>query len=234
MNKFTQSAIGLLERSLIKTATVIAIRDWEPSTFREVDLHMPGCDMHKWQEAQHMKCRVAPYVYRDYTPSGWDAETQTCTLFIDTAHEGPGSHWAKGLSVGDAISYLGVSSAHQQPVPDKRMVFLGDETAIGHFFSLRQLAGRDPDISGAVVLSEEHHQEEFKRYFPQVGLEALYKGSSGYFETLKDWVSRLDFGDPSGTVFYLVGNIPAVTRLRKLLKEKGFGGRQVKTQGFWN
>jgi len=258
MNKLTRATIGLLERRLVKTATVLAVRVWDPATFREIDLHMPGCDMRNWQQAQHMKCRVAPLVYRDYTPSGWDAETQTCTLFIDTAHEGPGSCWAKGLSVGDAISYLGISSAHQQPVPGKRMIFLGDETAIGHFLSLQQLAGlhglggapgparlaglagslglarRHPAISGAIVLSDRHHLDEFARYFPQSGLEALHKGGSGYYAALEEWVSRLEPGDPSDTVFYLAGYGPAVAGLRKILREKGYGGSQVKAQGFWN
>src|SRR5438045_1888995 len=106
MNKFTQATADLLERRWLKIAKVLAIRAWDPATFLEIDLHLPDCDMSKWQEAQHMKCKVGPLAYRDYTPSGWDAETRTCTLFIDAGHEGQGSRWVKKLKTGDTVYYL--------------------------------------------------------------------------------------------------------------------------------
>ena len=226
--------MALLEGCLAKTATVLAVRVWEPATFREIDLHMPGCDMSNWSRTQHMKCKVAPSIYRDYTPSGWDVETQTCTLFIDTAHDGPGSRWAKGLRTGDTLTYLGIGSSHQRPVSNKRLVFLGDETAIGHFFALQQLADKETAICGAVAMAEQPHREEFARYFSRLGFQPLHKNSSGDYAALKDWVSGLAVTDPSELIFYLAGFTPAVVQLRKFLKEKGYEGSQIKTQGFWN
>jgi len=234
MNAITQKAIALLESRLAKTATVLAVRVWEPATFREIDLYMPGCDMHKWSRTQHMKCRVDALTYRDYTPSGWDAETQTCTLFIDTAHDGPGSRWAKGLRTGDTLTYLGIGSSHQQPVSRKRLVFLGDETAIGHFFALQQLADIETVICGAVAMAQPPHREEFARYFSRLGFQPLHKGSSGDYAALEEWVSGLSVTDPSELIFYLAGYTPAVTRMRKFLKRQGYEGSQIKAQGFWN
>jgi len=233
MNKLTHATVGLLERRWLKTATVLAIRTWEPATFLEIDLHLPDCDMSKWQQSQHMKCKVGPLAYRDYTPSGWDAETRTCTLLIDAGHEGPGSRWVKGLKTGDTVSYLGISSSHHQPAPGKRMVFLGDETAIGHFLSLQQLAGKEARIDGAITLAHRHHQDEFARYFSGLGLQTLSKGSAGNYAALEEWVSGLGPADGNDAVFYLAGYIPAVVRLRKLLKGKGYSSRQVRCQGFW-
>jgi NADPH-dependent ferric siderophore reductase len=232
MNTITQKAIALLESRVAKTATVLAVRVWDPATFREIDLHMPGCDMSKWSQTQHMKCKVGPFTYRDYTPSGWHAETQTCTLFIDAGHDGPGSRWVKGLQPGDTLSYLGIASSHQQPVSNKRLVFLGDETAIGHFFALQQLAGADTAISGAVAIAEKHHRDEFSRYFSRLGLQALHK--DGEYRALEDWVSEFVVTDFSDTVFYLAGYTPAVARLRKLLKRKGYDGGRIRAQGFWD
>jgi NADPH-dependent ferric siderophore reductase len=234
MNSITQKAIALIERRLVKTATVLAVRAWDPAHFLEIDLHLPGCDMGKWKEAQHMKCKVGPLSYRDYTPSGWDVDTQTCTLYVDAGHTGPGSQWAKKLQRGDQFSYMGVGSSHHQPIAGKRLVFLGDETAIGHFLALQQLAGDAATFTGAIAFSERHHQEEFALYFAQSGLHPLNKARSGEYYELEDWVMESVLADPSETIFYLAGHIPAMLRIRNLLKERGIGRGQVKMQGFWN
>jgi NADPH-dependent ferric siderophore reductase len=233
MNKLTRATVGLFERKWLKTARVLAIRTWDPATFWEVDLHLPDCDMSKWLEVQHMKCKVGPMSYRDYTPSGWDEETRTCTLFIDAAHEGQGSRWVKELKVGDSIHYLGISSSHHQPASGKRLVFLGDETTIGHFFALHQLAGKQARINGAIVIAHKHHQHEFSHYFSQLGLHTLDKDDSRPYGKLEEWVSTLD-PNLNDTVFYLAGYSPAVLRLRKLLRGKGYTGDRIRAQGFWD
>src|ERR1700750_1177255 len=164
MNKLTQRAIALAEAPFLRAATVLGVRTWEPGSIREIDLHLPDCDMSRWTRAQHIKCKVGTLSYRDYTPLGWDAETSTCTLLIHTGHAGIGSNWARGLQPGDIIAYRGVGSSHHQPVTGREMVFLGDESAIGHFLALQQLAGEGKEISGAVLLSEPHHEQEFQDY----------------------------------------------------------------------
>ncbi len=231
MNKLTQKALTLAETPFIRSARVLAVRVWEPDTVREIDLHLPDCDMSKWNSAQHIKCKVDTWVYRDYTPAGWDAETRTCTLIIHTAHDGPGSRWGKRLRAGDTVAYLGVGSSHQQPTRGKPLVFLGDETAIGHFLALRQLAGDHAIIEGAIVLSEKHHRDEFDQYFSGWGLQSLEKGASRKYEALDEWVEGSDSFEHRDAVFYLAGYSPEVVRLRKLLRQRGM---QVHAQGFWD
>jgi NADPH-dependent ferric siderophore reductase len=236
MNNVKQKTIAFLERKLVRSATVLAVRAWEPASFIEIDLHLPGVDMNKWDEVQHIKCKVGPLIYRDYTPMGWDADTQTCTLFIDAAHEGPGSRWAKALERGDTLSYLGISSSHHQLVRNKRLVFLGDETSIGHFLALRQLVDGQQGMSvcGAIAIAEKHHQDEFGRYFPHSGLEAVNKRYGTDYIGLETWIDDHTMTDPSDTIFYLAGYIPAMMRLRKMLRQKGYANGQVKVQGFWD
>jgi NADPH-dependent ferric siderophore reductase len=215
-----------------KIATVLAVRTWEPGSIREIDLHMPDCDMSGWTSAQHIQCKVGSLTYRDYTPLGWDVETSTCTLLIHTGHEGIGSRWACRLAVGDAVAYRGVRSSHHQPA-GRSLVFLGDETAIGHFLALRQLAGSDARISGAVLLSEPHHREEFQAYYPGWELETLRKAAGDYQE-LDHWVEQWEPREHPDAVFYLAGYIPSVVRLRKLLRRKGVARGRVKAEGFWD
>jgi NADPH-dependent ferric siderophore reductase len=234
MNLVKQKTMAFLERRLVKSATVLAVRMWSPATFIEIDLHMPGVDMNKWYEVQHIKCKVGPLIYRDYTPSGWDAGTQTCTLFIDAAHEGPGSRWAKSLERGDTLSYFGISSSHHQPARNKRLVFLGDESAIGHFLALGQLADDRSSVCGAIAIAEKHHQDEFGNYFPYSGLEAVNKTHWADYAALENWTDDYPVNGLSDTIFYLAGYVPSMVRLRKILRQKGCAGSQVKVQGFWD
>jgi len=194
---------------------------------------MPDCDMSGWTNAQHIKCKVGSFVYRDYTPLGWDAETSTCTLLIHTGHEGTGSRWARQLAVGDAVSYLGIKPSHHQPVSGRSLVFLGDESAIGHFLALRQLAPSGAEIRGAVLLSEAHHREEFRAYYPGWELETLRKSEGDYLE-LDRWVEQWEPREHPDAVFYLAGYIPSVVRLRKLLRRKGIARGRVMAEGFWD
>ncbi|MDR3714507.1 MAG: SIP domain-containing protein [Puia sp.] len=232
MNVLKQSAEAL-ENRLLKTGRVLATRSWSPAGFVEVDLHLPGCDMSGWTETKHIKCRVAPFTYRDYTPAGWDAETQTCTLYIETGHDGPGSHWARRLKRGDCISYLGVANSHQRAESDRQLVFLGDETAIGHFFALSGLAGPGAPITGALSILHQDHQQQFAEYFPRLHLQLLKKREAQDYESLLRWVNDTI---PSGqnAVFLLAGYGSAVSQMRRLLRQKGYGNDRVRAEGFWN
>jgi len=128
-----------------------------------------------------LEIKVGVLSYRDYTPSGWDAETHTCTLLIHAAHDGPGSA-----------------------------------------------------ISGAILLSEPHHQQEFHDYFRGWDIAPLPKQGNDRYRELGDWVGALDTREHADTVFYLAGYIPGVVDLRRQLRRKGFSGGQVKTQRFWD
>lgn len=233
MKLLTQKAIALAETPFFRTAAVLAVRPWDPESILEIDLHLPECDMSRWTRAQHIRCKVGVLSYRDYSASGWDAETHTCTLLIHVAHDGPGSRWARSLRAGDTISYRKSESSHHQPVT-KQMCFLGDETAIGHFLALQQLAKPGASISGAVLLTEPHHQQEFHDYFPGWNVTPLSKREDGDYRQLSDWVDAIDRKEHADTVFYLAGYIPGVVDLRRRLRRQGIAGSRVETQGFWD
>ena len=229
-----RKAISLIEQRMSKTGTVLAVRAWEPDSVVEVDLHLPGAGpgMHKWTQAQHIKCKVADFEYRDYTPCGWDAETSTCTLIIHTGHDGAGARWARSLQAGDVFSYVGIGSSMQKPADNAHLVFLGDESAVGHFFALHQLSTRPLSVSGAIAFSAQAHLDAFPEYFCDFGtVQAVEKTPGHDSNALLQWVADRHFY--SNTVFYLAGQIPVVMQLRNLLKAQGFSGAQIKAQGFW-
>src|SRR3954469_13769294 len=108
--KLLHMEMSILEKirkpQLLKTGRVLAVRSWLPATMIEIDLHLPSIDMQQWQEVPYIKFRVGTLSYRDYTPTEWDAATGTCTLFINTAHSGPGSLWARNLRRNDSVQYI--------------------------------------------------------------------------------------------------------------------------------
>lgn len=230
MSTIKQKAISLIENRMIKTGMVLQVREWELS-FVEVDLYLPGAPMHLWREAQHMKCKVAPFTYRDYTPADWDADTHTCTLFIDTNHDGPGSRWAQALKRGDQVTYVGIGSAHHRPETGADIVCLGDESGMGHFLALRQLTQPTQSFSGAVALHTSEQQTMMATLKTQLsGIARLRTECS---RELLEWLDGQK-NNWHNTVFYLAGYSHTVAALRKALKAKGISPRQIKAQGFWS
>lgn len=227
-----RKAISLIEQRMSKAGAVLAVRAWNPDSIVEVDLHLPGVNMYKWTQAQHIKCKVAEYEYRDYTPCGWDAETSTCSLIIHTGHDGAGARWGRGLQQGDIFSYVGIGSAMQRPAENAHLVFLGDESAIAHFYALNQLATRSLSVTGAITFTAPEHLEVFPEYFFDFGtVQAIEKTPGHNGNALLQWVAGRHF--PGNTVFYLAGQIPVVVQLRHLLRAQGIGSGQIKAQGFW-
>ena len=227
MNILKQKAVAFFERGMAKTADILDVRHWHNRTLVEADLHIPDANMHKWDAVQHIKVKVAEYTYRDYTPALWDADTRTCTLFIDAGHSGPGSAWARSLSPGDRLTYLGIGPTPHKPVPGVGVYCLGDSSTIGHFLALEQLAEGKSPVHGALCLTNGRHQAEFSQYFRT----ALQPVNGESYHSLRAWLTEHPV---SGGTVYIAGHIPTVIQLRKYIKRlDGFKGT-VKAQGFWD
>lgn len=231
MNILKQKAIAILEKTVIKTGTVLDVRAWEPATFFEIDLYLPETDMQGWTTVQHMKCKVAPATYRDYTPAGWDADTHTCTLYIDTAHDGPGSQWAASLHKGDTIQYMGIASTFHKPQPQTTLVYMGDSSSIGHFLAMQQLAGATYTVTGAIALAQPEHRQQFAEYF-HLPVTTVNAGNKGGLDHLANWLQQQQF--TSNTTVYIAGHIPTSVQLRKQLRQRNDIKGSIKVQGFWS
>lgn len=60
------------------------------------------------------------------------------------------------------------------------------------------------------------------------------KDAVGNYRELDEWVEGWEPREHPDAVFYIAGYIPAVVRLRRLLRRKGVAGRQIQAQGFWD
>lgn len=227
-----KSTGNLFEPHLLKSGTVLDVRQWEPGTMVEIDLHLPQADMSAWTEIPYIKVRVDAMTYRDYTPSGWDAETSTCTIFVDAAHQGAGSAWAKQLQKGNHIQYLKVSSSHHAPHPVALVVGLGDESSMGHLLALQQMVMPSARFCGAILLKEPQHRNLFHQYFKSP-LQAIARKTEDDHRELFNWVAEQGYCIKH-TVFCLTGNSHMVSGLRKLLRKHGYPSGNIQVKGFWS
>ncbi|WP_295767054.1 SIP domain-containing protein [uncultured Mucilaginibacter sp.] len=232
MQRLKKKALGLIESRMLKYGQVLEVRKWEPSTIIEIDLHLPKTTMDTWHEVPYIKCKVADLTYRDYTPSGWDADTQTCTLFVDANHNGAGSQWAQKLQKGDTVSYVSTNSTRQTPNVTSSVICLGDESSIGHLLAMQQLTLPSTRFSGAVVIGNQEHRNQFKEYL-RSPLQPIARNDVYGHHSLTEWLLQQSY-NLQNTFFYIVGNNTMVVELRKLLRKQGFNSNQIKCQGFWS
>jgi len=230
--KIKKRAGELLESRLLQTGKVLEVRVWEPSTLMEIDLHLPLTDMADWRQVPYIKFRVDNLTFRDYTPSGWDAETRTCTIYVDAIHNGPGANWARALTAGDTISYVKKTGfTHHAPAQTAEIIALGDESSIGHILALQKMVLPGTRFSGGIVMGNDHHRDLFNEYFWSP-IEPVARRDVYGHNSLMEWVLQQGYS-LKDSVFYLVGNNTMVSQLRKLLKQQGYPSGQIKVQGFW-
>ncbi|KQM71459.1 hypothetical protein ASE74_23470 [Pedobacter sp. Leaf216] len=225
LTQIRKKAGRIIESQLLKPGRVLDVRYWESSDMIEIDLHLPYAEMQNWNQIPYIKLCVDDFTFRDYTPFGWDVETATCSLLIDTDHDGPGSRWAKALHNGDTIHYLKMESTRQAPHPTDFVVGLGDSSSLGHLLALQQLTMPKARFEGAVLLPNLNCGKLLSEYF-SVSLNTLTTVTE-----ITDWLLKQGYCT-THTWFYLVGNHHFVTKLRKLLKSLGHANIRIK--GFWS
>ena len=227
----TTSGISTIEKVFVKTGRITSVRAWDGGKLHELHLHLPDVHFDEWNRTQSIKCRISSLHYSDYSPAMWDEDEKTCTLYIDTSHAGKGSVWTRAQRRGDYFYYLKIEPESHFPVSEKRLVFLGDQTAIGHFCALQQLAGDAPSIKGYLVVNDLRTANSLRENCPWLPLQPVV----GY-QSLLDYTTALVTEHPSeqsSDVFYVVGNAQLVVAIRRLLKANGIEGRFIKSKGFW-
>lgn len=231
LKQLRKKADSLLIPALVQSGHVREVRNWEPATFIEIDLHLPHMDM-EWDSIPYIKFKVDDLTFRDYTPSGWDADQRTCTLFIDTGHNGAGSRWAMGLKKGDVVYHFKAERTNHSQNPQNRSVGLSDQSGLGHLLALEQMSMPIGNFMGCVLFNERQHLKFFQEFFDS-RLQPIERRDEVGNESLLQWVIAQNF-HPDQTVFYIVGNNRLVSKLRRSLKAGGFSSSQFKVKGFWD
>jgi len=215
----------MTEDRLLHAGHVLEVRPWDGGAMTEIDLHLPSVDMHAWQAVPYIKFKVTDFTYRDYTPFGWDAETSTCSLLIETGHDGPGSQWARNLRAHEKIQYLKIDSTRQIPHATDLVVGLGDSSSLAHLLALQQLTLPVSRFAGAAFLPDRTQKKLFSEYF-RSPLQILSN-----LGEVQDWVAEQGYC-AQHSHFYLTGHEGLVSKLRRQLKS--IGHQQIRVKGFWS
>ena len=215
----------VFEPQALESGRVLEVRVWESATMIEVDIHLPFAHIQEWNEVPYIKFLVNDQCIRDYTPFGWDAATATCSLLIDTAHDGPGSRWAKSLRAGDNIQYIKIKSTRQTPHPENLIVGLGDSSSLGHLLALQQLNKHACRFEAVALLNSPRTGQLFSDYFR---LPVNMLTSHG---ELAKWLIKQDYCT-ARTSFYLTGNRQMIIVQRGILKNLGY--QDIQAKGFWS
>lgn len=230
-NAIKKAVFSLVDKAFTQEGYVLEVRKWEPATMYEIDFYMPETDMTKWNTIPRIKCKVAEFEYRDYTPATWDAEKKICTVLIETEHNGYGSAWAKNLQSGDTILF---APAHAAPLPAKpgKIFCFGDGSAVGHFLALKQLTDRKNYPLEVVVFLNEAYiiPDTFLTANPEFKFIMLPQGRS------LDSLSLVAEKNPLSayTSVYIAGYIPMVQGLRKIFKKNQNLSARLFAHGFWS
>ena len=231
MKTITTANLSPVEHLFVKTGAITAVRQWHSGRICEIDLHLPEVAFEAWKETQSIKCRIYALHYTSYTPSMWDVNDKICTLYIDTSHNGAGSNWAKSQLAGNSFYYLKTAAEKHYPVEGKKLFFLGDQTGLGHFCALQQLAAAGTEIKGFITFNDAKAAGEFLAYCPWLPLKAISDHTAIIQET-KDWLTK-NQSEKEDFAFYITGNATLIVKLRKLVKSYGIPGNLIKSKGFW-
>lgn len=225
LKKLGKKIHTVVDRQLLKHGTVLDVRHWPLSPMIEIDLHLPDAEMQFWMEVPYIKFSVGKFSFRDYTPFGWDIQTSTCSLLIDAAHQGPGSHWAAALQTGDPVHYLKIDSSRQMPHPTNLVVGLGDNSSMAHLMALQQLTLPGIRFEGVITSNDPQTAFLLNDYFPKPLLSHTSEAE------LMDWLTEQNYCN-AHTSFYLTGNEQLVIRMQKLLKS--LGHTSIRAKRFWS
>lgn len=174
----------------------------------------------------HIEFRVDDRCFRHYSPAGFDPETGQIDVLFFLNGIGPGSAWARGLSVGDEASMLGPGAGKFRVIEDApRHVFLGDETCIG--LAEWMVACLGP-VAGALEADDDCLDAA-----AATGLDAVPRPQpqAERGAALVDWL-RANPASPTDAV-YLTGHAQTIRRLRAVLKEQGLPPSRVRVDPFW-
>ena len=220
-----------MEKALIDKGTVLEITKWEPPSMYQLVLGLPETDMSKWTTIPRIKCKVADFEYRDYSPAMWDIKKRICSVFVETGHEGPGSRWAKSLHVGDPV-FFGAAHAASLPGQTGKVLCLGDGSSLGHFLALKQLTDRVKHPLDVLLHLNDAYHLDSRLTSDNPDFTFLTPSGTDAFEALSGLLQQKTLSDYSS--IYIAGHIPLVQQLRKRLKNNPAVRARIYGHGFWS
>lgn len=203
-------------------AEVAAIADLGP-WLRRVRFTGEALAHKPWRPGQDVEFHVGDGAMRHYTPADWDSERGSFSVVFHLHGHGPGSRWAAGLAVGDAVRVLGPGGRHGM-VAAQRHLIVGDETALGLAYALH---AAQPAASHA-VFEVDDDAAAARALLP---FATVVHRAGGRGDAL---AAALRAAARPGDVAYLVGHAATMQRLRRLwIDELRLPASAARVKAYW-
>ena len=214
IQKIEDAFINVTGLQLLGAGRVLEVRAWEDSPVIGIDLHLPAFDMNEWIGLMKITFLISDACFRDYVPFGWDADTATCSLLINTTQDTAGGHWANSLCAGNQVQYIKILASTEKLHPTNLIVGLGDSIHPEFLLALQQLTSPASRFDGAVWFSSPQTAKMFSSFF-NTSLTTVASQNE-----LINWLVCQNYCI-NHTSFYLSGNQCLTGDIQKLLKNLG-------------
>jgi NADPH-dependent ferric siderophore reductase len=175
------------------------------------------------------------FVRRRYSVRDVDAERDQFTLWVSTAHTGPGSTWAQSAALGDHVDVVGPRGKIHLSAQADWHLFVGDVTGLAAFYRMAQSI-EAPGRAIFIVETNESDDALTAPFDEGIGITGIFvdrDGRSGNDPTgllrgLAAFALPLDQGHA-----YLFGEFAVTKVLRDALLDRGLDDTSISRKAFW-
>jgi NADPH-dependent ferric siderophore reductase len=174
-------------------------------------------------------------VRRRYSVHDVDEARDQFTLWITTAHEGPGSVWARGAQPGDEVDIVGPRGKIVLDTDADWHLFMGDITCLGSAYRMAQSV----EAPGRVVfvVETDHCDDALTTTFDEaIAVTGIFVDRMG---RAKDDPAGLLSGlsafalPPDRGHAYLFGEFHVMKAIRSALLDRGLDDESISVKAFW-
>jgi NADPH-dependent ferric siderophore reductase len=213
--------------SFMRKATVTEVHYYHEA-FKKIAFCGEDLKKRDCKPGAQIEPRVSDTEFRHYNPSAYDVKKGTGEMLIYLHGNGPGSDWAEKLVVGDSIALMGPANKISLDTTRRKVVFLGDETAVGTFLFMQQGLEAGQQYAGAVETASElvHIPRLVGLNLP--GIARQQTAGAALLSWLKENLEQ-----HKDALFYLLGHSGTNKLLRNYLKEQDIPGHSIVTTKYW-
>lgn len=174
-------------------------------------------------------------VRRRYSVHAVDEERDEFTLWITTAHEGPGSVWAQGAQPGDDVDIVGPrGKIVLDPATDWHL-FMGDITCLGSSYRMGQSI-EAPGNAIFIVEVDDIDDAVTATFDEDIAVTGIFVERRGRAKDdpagLLSGLSAFAFPPDRGHA-YLFGEFHVMKAVRTALLDRGFEDEAISMKAFW-
>jgi NADPH-dependent ferric siderophore reductase len=174
-------------------------------------------------------------VRRRYSVHGVDEELDQFTLWITTAHDGPGSQWARSAQPGDEVDIVGPRGKIVLDSGADWHLFVGDITSLGSVYRMAQ--GIEAPGTAVFIIETDHPDDALTATFDEgIAVTGIFVDRMGRSKDdpagLLSGLSAFAFPPDRGHA-YLFGEFHVEKALRTALLDRGLEDEGVSMKAFW-